>query len=167
MTATLIVMCALSGAGKTSYVNNVLQIRYPQALILASDDVRWTMMGGQTVKYKGGSERFVREAIEAYARGRLSYGCDVIVDSTNLIRAARQEKIAWAREWGATAQCIYLKVSREEAERRCFKMQGGDKIFGPTAIAEMAAALEEPTIEEGWDSLDVIDVERQTKKGQW
>ena len=145
--ATLPVMVGLPGSGNTTYSERLREQHSPQALILSSDDIRWTM--GST--YKVAAEKYVRGVIENFTRGCMLHGRDVIVDATNLTKRHRADLIWWAQEVGAKIECHYVRCSSKESARRSAKW------IPQEDIDKLTGQLEEPTIDEGFDKMSFVD----------
>lgn len=157
MPPTLVVMCGLPGSGKTRLAEKLRLFEYPEALILSSDDIRWTFSGSTSARYKPWADRYVWEVIEGFARGCLAYGRDVILDSTALTVEKRAEYIYWAFAIGALCVGHYIQVDERESARRSARhIPEGD-------IKQLASQLEPPTKDEGFAGLFVhVDDEANT-----
>lgn len=147
--ATLYVMVGLPGSGKSTYAERLRTSETPKALILSSDDIRWTM--NSMDDYRSAGERYVRGVIENFARGCLLHGRDVIVDATNLTERHRKDALLWAREYDSKAECHYIRCSVRESARRSAKW------IPKNDIERLEASFVEPNVNEGFDKLFIID----------
>lgn len=146
--ATLFCLVGLPGAHKSTYAEVLRVKRSPNALVLASDDIRWTM--NQGAPYKKTVEPFVRGVMENFARGCLRHGRDVIIDATNLTKRSRSEWIWWAHEVSAKAECHWVICDENESARRSAKW------IPKEDIATLAASFVQPSMAEGWDKLVTV-----------
>lgn len=148
---TLVCLMGMPGAGKTVYAEKIRESRIPNALIISSDDVRWTMSMGR--EYKSAAERFVVDVMTSYTRGCLIYGRSVIYDATNLTRDKRSILAWYAHEYGSQAELHHIKCSTAESTRR------SSKWIPRAGIHRLADSFEEPDGDEGWDRIETIDAE--------
>jgi len=131
---------------KTAYSERLRERELHDALLISSDDVRWSF----GPEYKPGAERFVWMAIEGFVGGCLFHGRSVILDSTALTRSKRMEFLGWAFPSAARTVCHYLEGSPDLSHKR------SSKHIPRSDIDRLWSTFEEPTKEEGWDLLVVI-----------
>lgn len=148
----LYALAGLPGSGKSSFAEKLRATESPNALVLSSDDVRWTMSMGHD--YKAAAERYVIEVMAAYSRGCLLYNRSVIYDATNLTRNKRSLLSWYAHEYGARAELYYIQCRAAESARR------SKKWIPLAAIQKLAGTFEYPSKEdEGWDKVVTVDGE--------
>ncbi|MFD5560457.1 AAA family ATPase [Kitasatospora griseola] len=119
--STVVLMCGLPGAGKTTYAQDLVRRGFVR---LSIDEVVWQRLG----------ERDAGLALEADAYGRLKdevrriqrdelvelvrAGRDVVVDYSFWSRAARDDYKALVESHGGCWELIHLKADRATLERR-------------------------------------------------
>lgn len=141
------VLCGLPGLGKSTYAEKMRETGMPDALLIASDDVRWSF----GPEYKPGAERFVWQVIEGFVKGRLSHNGSVIVDSTALTRRKRTEMLGWAFPTASRTVLHYLRGGPDLSAKRSAKhIKRAD-------IDRLWSSFEEPEMEEGWSQIIVVD----------
>lgn len=123
---TLVVLTGLPASGKSTLAERIRERDYPQALVLASDDIRATFGG---LQYRSHTETHVREVQAAYTKGCLSHGRSVVIDSTNLSRWHRDTIRSWAYGINHKAVCYEIKLSTDESIRRSAKWISRDDIL--------------------------------------
>jgi predicted kinase len=142
----------MPGSGKSSYSETLRDSVCPDALIVSSDDVRWTFSQGR--EYKAAAERYVGEVMTAFVRGCLLYGRSVIHDATNLTRNKRAILAWYAREYGHRSELHYIRCSPKESERRSRKW------IASAGIHHLADTFEEPQDDEGFNRMVTVDGEK-------
>jgi predicted kinase len=85
----------------------------------------------------------------------LAGGASFVVDNTNATRAERAAIIAQARSAGARVTGIYLEVTTREAVARNRAREGKARV-PDVAIFTVAKKLEPPSLEEGFDTLEIV-----------
>lgn len=136
---SLIALCGLPGAGKSSLVPKLLET-YPGALVLETDVIRAAM----GLYIPGLTERFVVQAMEGMALGALHGGRDVIIDATNLTVERRGLLLWWALHVNAYTEIHYIPCDEKESLRRSTKWIDADR------IAELRKSFKMPRKAEGW-----------------
>lgn len=139
MSAELVVLCGLPGSGKSTWCREHLADTH----VLVSKD----LMGGSPSK-EARQQREVRAALAA--------NHPVVVDNTNLTRASRADLLVIAREFGLPCRAIVVRVPLTLALARNAERTAGAHV--PEGIVrQMAGRWDEPTIEEGFASVEYAD----------
>lgn len=149
-------MCGFPGLGKTTYAERLVDTTYPGALLLSSDDIRWTMQQGS--EFKADTERFVRGVIENFVRGCLRHNRSVIVDATNLTTAHRGELLWYAKEVQAECICYWVRGSVAKSKRQ------SERYITGADIDRLTSNFQEPTEDEGFK---VVIIENPESTPTW
>jgi predicted kinase len=129
----VIVLTGIPGSGKSTLVRE----RFP----------KYKRINLDTLKTRG------REASEIlFSLERLE---SIIVDNTNTTRQGRKKYIEIARAYGVTVRSIYLDTPLAIALRRNALRKGKERIPNG-AIARFQRIIEPPSLDEGFDSVEVI-----------
>ena len=97
-------------------------------------------------------------------RRRLAAGAQTTyIDATNLTRYFRRPFLQIAREFGCTAEALFLDVPREICSERNRKREGvlagparDTRVVPEGALRRMARRIEPPTREEGFSHIVVV-----------
>ncbi|MCM2430065.1 AAA family ATPase [Streptomyces sp. RKAG337] len=119
--STVVLMCGLPGAGKTTYAMDLVRRGFAR---LSIDEVVWQRLGQRDAGLVLGAEAFDRlkeevrreqrqELIELMLAGR-----DVVVDYSFWSRAARDDYKALIESHGCRWELVHLKADRTTLERR-------------------------------------------------
>jgi len=149
----LIVMCGVSGSGKTTWANNYI-IKQPVAWTCVSTDLIREELFGDASDQRSPQKVFNI----AYGRlvRRLSLGQNVIFDATNLQRKYRIQLLQYLKkelgdQYDNTYKMIVVmdtsfktSVARQELRKR--RVPKG-------VIRRQATSLQYPTADEGWDRI--------------
>lgn len=130
---TVYMMIGLPASGKSSVTKNLYE-----DLPVVSKDIC------------NGSEAKERKQLEEL----LSEGKSVVVDDTNYSKQTRAKIISMAKQYGADVIGIYVHVEKNTALER---NKGREKKVPDIAIHTLAGKFEEPSLEEGFTKLNVID----------
>ena len=135
MTATLIVLVGLPGAGKSTF--------YRTRFAATHEHVSKDALRG-AARPERQQQRLVDAALER--------GQSVVVDNTNATVAARAPLIASARARGAAVVGCYFDASVAECRKRNRQRQGTARV-PDVAIYACAKRLAPPSYAEGFDAL--------------
>ncbi len=122
---------------------------------------------------RGGTLRGIAEALDrALAEGARH----VVLDNTYATRASRAEVIEVAHRHGATARCLVMQTSLEDAQRNAAarmlaqhgrllepdEIRADPTAIGPSALFRFRRGYEPPRADEGWDAIEDIAFVRAT-----
>jgi predicted kinase len=141
----LVVTVGLPGSGKSYYLTGlgVNAISSDAIRLQLADDVN-----DQTIHAR------VFETMRYLARQRLEMKRPVTyIDATSLTRKDRRQFVELAKECGAVAEALYFDVPLELCMER---NAGRGRVVPPEVLKMMAAKLEPPEIEEGFDRVTVV-----------
>jgi len=159
MSSKIILLIGFQASTKSSFARNVMQ-RLSDAVIVSSD----------TEKNK------TAQHLLSMTEKHLEEGKTVILDNTNLTRSGRKQFIDLAKRVHVHIDGHYFKTTYEDCQirhlTRCYetfghipqtgKLPDNQKhphAFGPCVLYAARKSLEEPTIEEGFTSLHIRQVE--------
>jgi predicted kinase len=136
-----VLLIGLPAAGKTTFFRRYFAATHRQL----SKDLRRTGRG--------------RELDERALEGALAAGVSVVVDNTNLSVAERTAILAVARRLGARTIGYFFDVTTRQAVARNAQRTGRERVPN-VAIFTSAKRLERPALEEGFDQLFRVVVEK-------
>jgi len=118
-------------------------------------------------------------ALVCCARRRRSSTGDVVLDNTYVTRAARNDVVTVAHRRGARVRCIFIDAPLHEAQINvCLRMlhahgrllspeelgkasRTDANMVRPLVLHRMLRELERPTLDEGFDEVDVVPFVRE------
>ncbi|MFJ3221666.1 AAA family ATPase [Kitasatospora sp. NPDC086801] len=119
--STVVLMCGLPGAGKTTYAMDLVRRGFAR---LSIDEVVWQRLGQRDAGLVLEAEAFdrLKEVIRREQRQELVElmlaGRDVVVDYSFSSRAARDDYKALIESHGCHWELVHLKADRTTLERR-------------------------------------------------
>lgn len=126
---TVVLMCGLPGAGKTTYAMELVRRGYVR---LSIDEVVWQRLGGRDAGRVLEPEAFdqLKEEVRSEQRQQLVElmlaGRDVVVDYSFWSRAARDDYKALVERHGCRWELVHLKAGRSLLEHR-LKARNGEE----------------------------------------
>ncbi|WP_377269053.1 AAA family ATPase [Peterkaempfera sp. SMS 1(5)a] len=148
---TVVLMCGLPGAGKTTYAMELVRRGYVR---LSIDEVVWQRLGQRDAGLVLEAEAFdqLKEEVRREQRQELVElmltGRDVVVDYSFWSRAARDDYKALVERHGCRWQLVHLKADRTTLERRLKARNGEEGANSVTVDEELfiryLANFEEP-----------------------
>lgn len=150
--AQVVLLCGVSGAGKTREAQKLAQEGYRP---VSADAWVWDRYGRELFSLS--PERRMEVFREAHAatmeklKQLLALGCRVVVDSTMCKRWKRDEARRICREAGASCRLMYLTAPEPELLRRLEGRRGtcaDDQPVSPEALSRFLANFEVPAPDE-------------------
>ncbi|ANP53046.1 putative kinase [Streptomyces griseochromogenes] len=149
--STVVLMCGLPGAGKTTYAMGLVRRGYVR---LSIDEVVWQRLGRRDAGLVLEAEAFdrLKEEIRREQRQELVElmlaGRDVVVDYSFWSRAARDDYKALIESHGCRRELVHLKADRTTLERRLEVRNGAEGAnsvtVDETLFHRYLAGFEEP-----------------------
>jgi predicted kinase len=136
----LVILCGLQASGKSTFRRELLA----DHLVVSKDLMR---------SHSGREARQLRLIAAA-----LGDGGSVVVDNTNPGRADRAPLIALGREYGATISGYFFESDFDVCLARNDRREG-TALVPFVGVAQTAARLEPPTVEEGFDRLFFVRID--------
>ncbi len=93
----------------------------------------------------------------------LANGRDIIIDNTNTTKRSRSKYIKMAKLFGVPVRAIFLNSPLELALERNATRQGKGRV-PDRAVRFYSKILEPPSVEEGFDRVEVLDVNAEESK---
>ncbi|MFC5640114.1 ATP-binding protein [Kitasatospora cinereorecta] len=150
--STVVLMCGLPGAGKTTYAMGLVRRGYAR---LSIDEVVWQRLGQRDaglVLEEAAFDR-LKEEVRREQRAELVElmlaGRDVVIDYSFWSRAARDDYKALVERHGCRWELVHLKADRATLERRLAVRNGQEGANAVTVderlLHRYLAHFEEPT----------------------
>ncbi|MFI1096428.1 AAA family ATPase [Streptomyces sp. NPDC020917] len=150
-TSTVVLMCGLPGAGKTTYARGLVRRGYVR---LSIDEAVWQRLGGRDagLVLEAGEFDLLKEEVRREQRQELvalmRAGRDVVVDYSFWSRAARDDYKALIESHGCRWELVHLKSDPATLERRLAQRNAEDGPNSVTVDAQLfhryLTAFEEP-----------------------
>lgn len=141
----IVVLIGLPGSGKSTWLER------QGACGLSSDALRVLLADDATDQ---SIHCRVFQTMRYLLRQRIAIGCPVTwIDATNLTPGERRPYIAIAKAHGCRAEAVFFDVPAAVCRER---NQGRSRVVPGEAIENMARKLVPPSVEEGFDSVEVL-----------
>lgn len=150
-----VLLQAIPGAGKSTYVQTVLAKQYPNAAIICPDTFRKELTGSESDFSK---DSFIWNTL-IYTRmnGAMARRQPVIFDATSYRAKNRKGPIAHARELGYRIVVHVLRTPFEE----CVRRNGlRDRQVPYDVLVRMRDGWQEPALSEGIDEIVEVDTSK-------
>ena len=147
-TPTLIMLCGIAGAGKSTYANSLS--KYYK--IHSSDELREEMFGDVNENSKESNARLFTE-LHKRIKDDLKNGIDVIYDATNINRKRRVAFLAELKNIPCHKTCILVIAPYYVC---LLNNQKRTKKVPDNAIKRMYMNFQPPHKCEGWDDIDIL-----------
>ena len=148
---TLIILCGITGSGKTTYAKNYIE-RNLNAIHLSSDAIRKELYGDENIQ---GNPSDVFSLMQKRAIESLNNGYKVLYDATNITRKDRAGIISICPKF-AQIEChiiwapIEVCIERDAAR---------DRTVGKEVIDRMLKRFQAPYYDEGINEIKIITAE--------
>ncbi len=139
------IMIGIPRSGKTTTANSIKSIN-KNVEILNADSIRKNVFG---VIFDAKYEKQVWEIHEKMFMEYIRKNCDIIVDNTNITAKTRKPLIKKLKENGYTVIAIRVLCH----PTLCIQRSKETTSVPDTVILKMYSSLDEPTFEEGFDSI--------------
>ena len=132
--STVVLMCGLPGAGKTTYAMELVRRGFAR---LSIDELVWQRLGQRDAGLVLGAESFdrLKEEVRREQRQELVElmlaGRDVVVDYSFWSRAARDDYKTLIESHGCRWELVHLKADRTTLERR---LEARNGVEGANAV---------------------------------
>lgn len=136
-------------SGKSTYAK---ELQKEGIKLVSSDDIRETLWGDASIQ-KNPKEVF--KQMEILTHLYLAQEESVVYDATNISAARRKEFVKLVKSWNLDVDlyCLYFDIPIEV----CIERNEERERKVPTYVIEkMFKNMEEPTYDEGWDSIGVL-----------
>lgn len=140
----LIALCGLPGSGKSTWASMHID---GSTLLFSSDDIREELWGDAAIQV---SPKTVFNLLYSRAKYAMENGFSVIIDSTNLKAKDRKNLL---RELKPYADECVIRVFATPLEECIARQKKRARKVSAEVIERMARGKQEPTIEEGWDTI--------------
>ena len=141
---TLIVLCGISGSGKSTFAKHLLD-NNPTIAIACPDLVREILYGDASIQ--GNGNKVFQMAFDIVElSGKVKADC--VFDATNTTRKARKKVIEKGREYYDFILCYYFYPSLVKSLNN---MQKRERQVPREILAKQMAQWQTPTVDEGFD----------------
>lgn len=137
---TLIIMCGLPASGKNTWIKDFLKKNSADYTVVELDEIRSEIFGHQ---FHRPAEHFIIGIAKSFARLLLKQGKNVIINSTGLTQAIRNEWISMGEEYNCDIKVVWVKTPLKECLKRNNK-RSKDKVVPNDVIVSMNNIFQEP-----------------------
>lgn len=150
-------MIGAPGSGKSTYIKNHAQ---PDDIIISRDVIRYSMVDEK--EYFFSKEKKVYQELLKRINHAISLNTTFYVDQTSLNRKSRKGLLDQVCHRPDTIIAVYIKKSLSDILSQN-ALRTGRAFVPETAVINMFAALEEPTFDEDFDEIWVIEEDGNEK----
>lgn len=144
----LIVMCGLSGSGKSTIAKKIAGER--DAVIISSDELRKELFGNEAHQE---DKNMLFAEYNKRVRTALERGVDVIADKTNLSIRSRRSLLEVVKDIDIRRKCVICNIPFE----KCLENNSARVRHVPEeAIRRQLYGFQVPFQEEGFDSISIL-----------
>lgn len=147
---TITVLVGLPGSGKSTWCS-----KCKDEVVLSSDSIRGELFGDEAIQ---GNPKEIFDLLKERLKNALADGKDVVVDATNMTVWERSDYIKIAKEYNCRVVAKIFTTSPEECRRR---NQNREREVPEFVYVKMMAKYQSPTIEEGFDEIDLVKTEEE------
>jgi predicted kinase len=143
----LIVLFGLPGSGKTTWMSKHIN---SWTLGLSSDDIREELWGDASIQ---ANPKQVFDLMFARAKLALENDFNIIMDSTNLKAKDRKHLLEELKPYADKCEIVIFATPLEEC---IWRQELRARKVPAEVIERMKRGAQEPTLDEGWDSIKVV-----------
>lgn len=144
----LIIMCGLIGSGKTTWVQNYLDM-FPSTLVVSKDDIRRMLHGGKYV-FNENLEALVELTVINLLRSASYYPGNIILDECHLTEESREVTTSRLKT------IVYFPPKDKDWHLERVQKRGYSRDEWEAVYDKMIAKLEPPT-EDECDELIIVE----------
>jgi predicted kinase len=146
-------LCGLPGSGKSTWAKK--KAKETEALIINKDQIR-TMLFGE-YGYRPEVEDIVRKITHGSILAVKSSKRDVIIDECNITKEKRSEVMMYTET--TPTVCVYFTEKENNLKNRMHDRRGIPMEQWESIIMNMSESFEEPTIDEGFISIEEVSID--------
>lgn len=152
MAEFFMMMCGVPGSGKSTYARNMIS----PTLVVSTDYYieQYAVLMGKTYsevfkEFIGTATKRMNESVEKLIRDQQAFTWD----QTNLTVKSRAKKLARIpNTWHKTI--VWMDTSWDKIKERTeIRNKKGDKVISMEIIEGMMKTFQQPTLDEGWDTI--------------
>ena len=143
----LIMMCGVSGSGKSTIAMQIASLMKESVMLLSSDTIRGEIYGDENCQRDPGR---VFNIMHQRAVKALSQGVSVIYDATNLSCKRRMNFLKSIAHIDCRKECVIVVTTPEDVEER---MKSRDRKVPMEVVHKQMCQFQCPNYYEGWDSV--------------
>lgn len=145
----LIILVGLPGSGKTTYANK--HLRKKNTFVLSSDAIRKDVFGDETAQH---NNKLVFSILFKRARSKLKQGMNVVIDATNISSQVRKETLQMFADLDLKK---IATVVNAPVEICILRDKHRTRNVGEEVITKLAGRFEQPSLDEGFDEIEIIN----------
>lgn len=146
--AELIMMCGISGSGKSTFAMRYALTR--SAIIYSSDSIREEIYGDKNCQKNPGR---VFDILHQRVIKALSQGFDVVYDATNLSCKRRMNFLKTIAHIDCKKTCVVVVTTPEDIEER---MKLRERKVPMEVVHKQLCQFQCPNYYEGWDKIEIV-----------
>lgn len=147
----LVLMVGVPGSGKSTYARKY----YKGYQLLSSDEIRKELFNDENCQ---SNNAYVFSTLYKRARAFLLQGLNVVIDATNVTIRDRKKALNQFEDLEIKRICCYIKTPIEICYKQDLKRE---RNVGKEIINSFFLKLEEPTKEEGFDQIKIVEYKKQ------
>jgi len=152
----LYMMCGVPGCGKTTWIQNHLT---DKDVHISRDEIRFEILEPNDEYFK--HEDFVFKRFCEEINWGLRSGFNVFADATHITKNSRQKLLRRITE-NVPVAAIFIKTPLEQAIAQN-ELREGRSLVPLEVIQNMYKNLQPPTLEEGFDEIFIIEINKPIK----
>lgn len=145
----LIMMCGVSGSGKSTIAMRIASQMKEEVVLLSSDTIRGEIYGDENCQRDPGR---VFDIMHRRTVAALSQGISVVYDATNLSCKRRMNFLRSIAHIDCYKECVVVVTTPEDIEER---MKTRDRKVPMEVVHKQLCQFQCPNYYEGWDKIEV------------